>query len=488
MKRFIINPKTGRQIKPGKAVYNRLIEEGYVYNNETHTLELYASQPITLLDADVPDIGVEPLKPTPFQEFKNKVVANAGKMANWLWKIFENKKKNANKLADWIINLRDEIVNKVLPPKVAALIGLSRNFKYNHNGQFWKINLPSNPDIDEALLRKEVEANRNKYGKEYNNKFLKMYYFNNIKSFDDINEALNETYRKESNAFKLLISFGYITEKHEEDRYKIKLYQPSQDYFNDKPELVRNKKDIEKLKKKMDAGRIIRKLTERFPDTKTRMIGVYSMAVKVIRLDYPIGSKTQLPKYIKTSKFIVSLEDVEYNLCFWACLALAEGVRIDRCIRKSKELFALFYRNGKVLGYEGFDYVNELDKYEQFNEKYAINIVSYDEDQSIEYVRKSEFNEVRIKIYLNLYLDHFSYITNLEKLAKMYVCNRCGAKFDNNFNLERHINTCNLEQEDTFVTYPEIYEKKRNDIVELCDWFNISGSNLYKYDYLITFD
>ncbi|HLX52447.1 MAG TPA: hypothetical protein VKR58_00805, partial [Aquella sp.] len=48
-------------------------------------------------------------------------------------------------------------------------------------------------------------------------------------------------------------------------------------------------------------------------------------------------------------------------------------------------------------------------------------------------------------------------------------------------------NTCNLEQQDAFVKYPEIYERKRNDIIELCDWFNVENVN-YKYDYLITFD
>ena len=110
---------------------------------------------------------------------------------------------------------------------------------------------------------------------------------------------------------------------------------------------------------------------------------------------------------------------------------------------------------------------------------------------SIQYVRRSEFNTDvdpnRTSIYLNLYLDHFSYIPNLEKLAKMYICNRCSSKFDNNFNLSRHMNTCNLEQEDTFVKYPEIYEKKRNVIVELCDWFDVQDCD-YKYDYLITFD
>ena len=139
--------------------------------------------------------------------------------------------------------------------------------------------------------------------------------------------------------------------------------------------------------------------------SETKMIGVYSMAVKVIRLDYPIGAKIQLPE--SYSNRIEGLENVENNLCFWVCLALAEGCTKNRYITKTKELFNNFYKKQKFDNCKGFDCVNELDKYETFNTKYAINIVCYNEDSSIEYVRKSEFNPDRTPIYLNLYLDHF---------------------------------------------------------------------------------
>src|SRR5271166_5335985 len=153
------------------------------------------------------------------------------------------------------------------------------------------------------------------------------------------------------------------------------------------------------------------------------------MAVKVIRLDFPIGAKIQLPNYIKNSNYIIGLEDADNNLCFWACLALAEGCTKNRYAKKAKELFNDFYRKKmkKFDDYKGFDFVNELDKYEAFNVKYAINIVSYYEDGSIAYVRRSEFNDEsnRTPIYFNLYLDHFSYIPKVVLLAKMYICNRC---------------------------------------------------------------
>ena len=112
------------------------------------------------------------------------------------------------------------------------------------------------------------------------------------------------------------------------------------------------------------------------------------MAVKVVRLDYPIGSKVKLPNYITLSKQIISLENTDNNLCFWACIALADGSRRDRYITKATELFHKYYKNKLIDDQDGFDYVNELDTYEMFNDKYTINVVSYFEDRYIQYVKK----------------------------------------------------------------------------------------------------
>jgi len=39
-------------------------------------------------------------------------------------------------------------------------------------------------------------------------------------------------------------------------------------------------------------------------DSKTRLIGIYAMGIKMTLLDYPIGSKVNLPEYIVKSKTI----------------------------------------------------------------------------------------------------------------------------------------------------------------------------------------
>ena len=69
------------------------------------------------------------------------------------------------------------------------------------------------------------------------------------------------------------------------DGYKIKLYKASQQYFSDTPKYVKNGTDIHRLISKITPVENIRKLIKKFPNSFTRLIGVYSMAVEVIRLD-----------------------------------------------------------------------------------------------------------------------------------------------------------------------------------------------------------
>ena len=157
--------------------------------------------------------------------------------------------------------------------------------------EYWGINYTKQP-VNEKL--KDV---RQKYGKEKKSKYLKSYFYNDIRSLNDIHDCLMQVYKKENNAFKLHISFGYVTEK---PKAPIKLYYPGQQYFHDQPVVIKDINDMNKLISTIDSGKIIHKLTQKFPNSSTRLLGVYSMAVKVVRLDFPIGSKTKLPDFIKS--------------------------------------------------------------------------------------------------------------------------------------------------------------------------------------------
>ena len=487
MNRNIINPLTGRKISADGRVYKGLLRDGYVYDSETNSMikSKPDNPPIIddndiikfkqlILDEEIPAAAaaVATLTPT---KLKNKIIKKAGEIAKWLLKLATHRIKNNNKIADWILNNTDK--------------------KESDDDKYWVINIPQPENtVDISGL---IDAERAKHGKENVSQYIKRHYYNDIRSLDDIHDALIKTYEKEKEAFKLHFSLGSVaeqfTEKEDGEReYSVKLFPSSQNNFYDDPVSITNRQDLTKLISKLDSEHVVVRLNEKYPDTKTKLIGIYNMSVKVVsRSGFVIGAKeVNLPKYIKDSRNIISLENAKNNSCFWACIALASGCRRDRFIAKVRELYRGYYKKEMPDDYEGFKLI-ELNKYEQFNTEFAINIVSYYSDESIEYVRRSKFNGERTPIFLNLYqrvdCNHFSCIPDLEKLAKMYVCNRCSAKFCKNYLLLRHIDTCKLEQKDKFEKYSRVYEPKRNIIVQLSDWFDVKDLD-FKHDYLITYD
>lgn len=352
--------------------------------------------------------------------------------------------------------------------------------------QFWVLN----PSDNIQNIIKKIREIRTIHGNKKYNKYIKMSYNNSIKSYSDVVKFLKQIYQKEHNAFKLQISFGYVSENLVNNQ--IRVYQPSQQFFFEDLQLVRNQSDLDKITLKVSGEEINHKIAHAFQDSSTRLIGVYGMAVKIIRLDYPVGADIKLPDYIKTSRYIVSLESVPNNLCAWACFALMhKGVRRDRYINKAKEMFAEFYKlderatNDKIKSYVGFDIINEIENFESQSE-FAINIIVLNQDSSIKYNRRSAFNETRTPKYLNLHENHLSYVTDLFKLVKAYVCGKCGYRFEMPKHLEQHESKCNVQQNDSFNNKPEIWQCKRNTIVEIADYFDVDID--FKHDYLVTYD
>ena len=93
-------------------MYNSLIRAGYTSVDDSENNSLILKQ--NILDTPISNIGVEPLKPTRFQQVKNKVKEFA-----------QNRKKNLNE----ILTQTDKVVKKVLPTKIQELI----NYQSGHH-------------------------------------------------------------------------------------------------------------------------------------------------------------------------------------------------------------------------------------------------------------------------------------------------------------------------------------------------------------------
>src|SRR5579863_1305419 len=195
MNRNIINPLTGRKIAVNKGVYKKLLRDGYVYDSETNSMIKPKQENPPILD-EIPATATLP--PT---KLKNKKVKKPGEIPNWLSKIITNR-----------TDIDDD--------------------------KYWMINIPQ-PESTVDISRL-IDAEREKHGKENVSKNIKRKYYNNIRSLDDIHDALIKTYENEKEAFWLHFSLGSVAEQfiEKEDgerEYSVKLFPASQNNFYDDP-------------------------------------------------------------------------------------------------------------------------------------------------------------------------------------------------------------------------------------------------------------
>ena len=323
---------------------------------------------------------------------------------------------------------------------------------------------------------------------------------------------------------------GIITEEfidHSELIYKIlrpgelEIFTTKDENGKNKPELfhIYNRRTFNEMLAECSEEKIIDWLNSLLSSSSSKLIGVFSMSLKIIKLDQPIGcAKINLPNWLINSHYIQSLNNVENNLCFFACIALAENVRRDRFKKRCKEIFYHFYgekTTKEVLeSYEGVVYIentgciskDDIYKYELMDKRFAINVYRLDESGFSCVLRKSPFNPIDLEqrlpyerkpIFLNLYMNHFSYIGDVNQILG-YRCRICKRSIKTRQHLDEHERTCTITIKHTFNKNPQLYVKPRNKIVELCDWYDIellqsSGpstgvNNLFIYDYLICFD
>ena len=116
------------------------------------------------------------------------------------------------------------------------------------------------------------------------------------------------------------------------------------------------------------------------------------------------------------------------NLCFFHCLAIGKfGKTRHNCNGKAKELFNQYCEHFQVTSDE-FKVI-ELEDFYTLENFYEVQLfaMSFTEDGSAEtlYLCKTSY---KIKIYMNVYHHHLSFITDPNMYSNSYIisCNRCG--------------------------------------------------------------
>ena len=159
-------------------------------------------------------------------------------------------------------------------------------------------------------------------------------------------------------------------------------------------------------------------------------------------------------------------------MCFFRCLALHKGHHRMALETAAKSLFRQ-YTKECISDFKGVSF-SKLNDLEQL---FEVNVVVYElaevkiedeynseneneseiEDDSSEtqsnspesssvevagrIVRRS-LNRYKKTMYLNLYENHFSYITDIDKYAKSYLCQKCQKLWKTSKQLNRHMGSC----------------------------------------------
>ena len=147
---------------------------------------------------------------------------------------------------------------------------------------------------------------------------------------------------------------------------------------------------------------------------------------------YPLGNPPSLPDYIKNNRYIIALEKDEntakrYNdhLCFFRCLAIAKfGKTYHNCNLKVKELFNQYCEHFRVnpQDFKGVELI-DFPQLETFYETQLFAMfLKQDGSAKTLYLSQASFPT---KIYLNVFENHLSLITDIKRYSKQFICNRC---------------------------------------------------------------
>ena len=129
-------------------------------------------------------------------------------------------------------------------------------------------------------------------------------------------------------------------------------------------------------------------------------------------------------------------------LCFFHCLAIRKfGKTRHNCSQKAKELFQDYCQHFRVKpqDFEGVE-LNEFPELEKYSEV-QLFAMFLKEDGSAKtlYLSQASFST---KIYMNVYKNHLSLITDIKMYSKQYICSRCDKLFVEMRNLKQHQSKC----------------------------------------------
>ena len=335
----------------------------------------------------------------------------------------------------------------------------SRKDLYNHrlNQHGGNDNLEEIPpyimDDNNEHIRDVYITNRNhilaedKYGELRN---IYNFQTNNLsRGYKEIRGHVTQIYNEQNVTFRINLAFGMILFNSQTGEYRY--FIP---YYNSRiltyPYMISKRANINSLMNKLASIDMIEKARANRPSTSWTLVFITNIQYNVFLTNFPIGRLTTLPDYIKSNRYLKNViynkntsQPYKDNLCFFRCLSIHNK---RNNIHQEANLLVylnawMTYNNRKKFPRlpKEFPGVNLDDMYNLercFNLK--IMLYTLNPNGTLSLIFESLSQDTNI-MYLNIYQDHLSYVTNFKKFAKKYECPKCSKIFIKLWNLKRHI-------------------------------------------------
>ena len=171
---------------------------------------------------------------------------------------------------------------------------------------------------------------------------------------EKIAHAIENIFLRQTNAFKINLSFSFILQHRETGEFRYHYASNSNQLLNS-PRLIRNQQDLQNLLDHLASKDFPSHLKDQRPNTKWVIEGIVSLRIHLVMTTYPLGNPPRLPDYIKNSRFIIGLEKGEHSrtykdhLCFFRCLAIGKyKFTRHNCNQNAKELFDQYCQHFEV--------------------------------------------------------------------------------------------------------------------------------------------
>ena len=191
------------------------------------------------------------------------------------------------------------------------------------------------------------------------------------------------------------------------------------------------------------------------PDTKWVFEKHFNVDVKVVLDRQPLLGTGPLPDWLRNlshSRNMLALDTYKDNLCLWRCIAVHRGSRPDRSTTAARELAKSFFnfiatpQDCRKTCLDELDEVEKhLNKKQIFKDWLGIRVYEperLEDGEVVWHLRRTPPAKLTNILTIGIYEGHAFVIKDITKLAKVYACVNCSARFTQACSLQRHSERC----------------------------------------------